>query len=119
MSKHTPGPWLLVETPDDVMISDWHIQIGEYPVKLFPFVRQYSECRKFSGLITDRQKMADAKLIAAAPDLLEALEFAEETLAWAAEPYQENVDLQHDAKRKLIKVRVVIAKARGEPCKQP
>lgn len=72
--KHTPGPWSLVETPDEKMISSWHVQIGEDRVSVFPYTRQYSECRQYSGLVTDHQKMADARLIASAPELLEALE---------------------------------------------
>lgn len=74
MSKHTPGPWELVETPHETIISSWHIQIGEDKVSVFPFRRHYSECRQYSAFAKCDQKMADARLIAAAPDLLEALE---------------------------------------------
>lgn len=49
-----------------------------------------------------------------AAELLEALELAEETLAWAAEPYQENTDLRRAAAHRLVKVRAAIAKAKGD-----
>lgn len=83
--KHTPGPWLLVETPDEKMISSWHIQVGDDRVSVFPYTRQYSQCRQYSGLITDHQKMADAKLIAAAPDLLSELEETHAALCFTAD----------------------------------
>ena len=73
MSAHTPGPWELVETPHEVTVSSWHIHIGEHKLSIFPYKRIYSEDRTQSGLVMDHEHMADAHLIAAAPDLLEAL----------------------------------------------
>ena len=50
--KHTPGPWKVVETENDYRI--------------------YSDCEEW--LVGDVGTVEDAKLIAAAPLLLEALE---------------------------------------------
>lgn len=72
-NTYTPAPWLLIETPDKVMVSSWHIQIGERKVELFPYKRVYSDDRTQSGLILDHQQMADARLMTAAPELLAAL----------------------------------------------
>jgi hypothetical protein len=72
-TQHTPGPWTLIETPHEKIISSWHIRVGEHQIPLHPYKRIWSEDRTQSGLVIDQQHMADARLIAAAPDLLEAL----------------------------------------------
>jgi hypothetical protein len=73
-AAHTPGPWILTKTEHETTISDWHIQIGDGRLGLFPYKRIYSEDRKQSGLVTDDELMSNARLIAAAPDLLDALQ---------------------------------------------
>jgi hypothetical protein len=55
-SKHTPGPWTAL--PDK---EGWTIQSGQYRVCEVPNVNHFP------------QNEANARLIAAAPDLLEAL----------------------------------------------
>lgn len=70
---HTPGPWKLTETTHEKIISSWDIQAGEHQINVFPYKRIYSDDGAKSGLVIDKQKMADARLIAAAPELLEAL----------------------------------------------
>jgi hypothetical protein len=57
MSAHTPGPWTAIETPESSH-HDWRIKAT----------------RLFIGVATDNSE-ADARLIAAAPELLEALEY--------------------------------------------
>lgn len=59
MSKHTPGPWWANEKRHD-----------DYPTKISIETDSYNICLVDGGL--DQQ--ANANLIAAAPDLLEALE---------------------------------------------
>jgi hypothetical protein len=78
--KHTPltGPWELVETHHDGILSSWHIQIGEDQVPVFPFKRVYSEDRTQSGFVTDHDRMAAFRVASAAPDLLEALMLVED-----------------------------------------
>ena len=60
MSKHTPGPWIFEErkTAFDILAPESVYYVAEY---------LGVDC----GVIDN---MADARLIAAAPDLLEALE---------------------------------------------
>lgn len=65
MSKHTPGPWSISELLADYEVSEHHIFIQ-------PDVAVIE--RKIEG--KDQHDMADARLIAAAPDLLHALEIA-------------------------------------------
>lgn len=56
-TKHTPGPWLMCESATHVTVTNAHGDAVFHDDKRIPGV------------------MADARLIAAAPDLLEALRF--------------------------------------------
>ena len=80
MSGHTPGPWSIVESIDPGMVSSWSIQIGAHQLPFFPYKRVYSECRSQSGLVSDYEMHANARLIAAAPELLAHLKFAHAAL---------------------------------------
>lgn len=60
MSKHTPGPWRVVQDPTNLSL-----QVYGQTLALF-------ECWRRSD---EQTELANARLIAAAPDLLEALEF--------------------------------------------
>ena len=73
MTKHTQGPWRVVEEPHQKMISNWGIQIGSHKISFFPYVYQYADIEKTcGGYVTDQEMHANARLIAAAPDLLES-----------------------------------------------
>ena len=102
-----------MKTPDEKMISSWHVKIGEYRVSVFPYTQQYSECRQYSGLVTDHRKMADAKLIAAAPDLLAVLQaFERISDAWlpaiVGEEHEGETRALHQARNDML---AAIAKA--------
>ena len=73
MNTYTPGPWELREEKQEKIISSWHIHIGDDQIQVFPYKSIYSADRQQSGLVMDDTKLADVQLIAAAPDLLEAL----------------------------------------------
>lgn len=73
MTTHTPGPWSLVETTDPKVISNWHVQVGEYAVPVFPYRPETTPSGQFLGYVTDRKRMADARLMAASPCLLDSL----------------------------------------------
>lgn len=89
MSKHTPGPWNLY--PNNA--SDWVVR------KMFPDGQESHEiARCTSG-------MDNARLIAAAPDLLAHLEFAVKLL--------EGISIL-GATAQVDAMRAVIARARGE-----
>lgn len=92
--KHTPGPW--VAKGCAVTTSD----------PFTTFFTKESRC-------TDGTQRANAHLIAAAPDMLQALGTALETFEWAkregGDQYRHAVeDLTHVVKQ-------AIAKAKGEP----
>ena len=60
MSKHTPGPWRVVKDPTNLSL-----QVYGQTLALF-------ECWRRSD---EQTELANARLVAAAPDLLKALEF--------------------------------------------
>lgn len=104
MSKHTPGPWA------------YELEYGQNITEL-PRITTVARCANYViGLPSDYpggnyrdgdpsgDEEADARLIAAAPDLLEALELADHMLSGS----------NMDAKAVKNKVRSAIAKARGE-----
>jgi hypothetical protein len=69
--KHTPGPWELVlkkHTAD--VLESWEVRLDDYHISLYPYKTVHSRNGTHSGITLDDRKMADARLIAAAPDLL-------------------------------------------------
>ena len=60
MSKHTPGPWRVVQDPTNLSL-----QVYGQTLALF-------ECWRRSD---EQTELANARLVASAPELLEALEF--------------------------------------------
>ncbi len=69
MSKHTPGPWKLIKNPlpgePNARCPYWHMDAGAgYPREVDGELRGFRVAAYMSN--------ADARLIAAAPDLLEA-----------------------------------------------
>lgn len=108
-TKHTPGPWRLVETDEGHEIhfgsritSPGRFRAQHRPVEyehsLFPDESQYYA-----------EAVANARLIAAAPDLLEALE------ALVAEQNGPPLLGRHEAswREAMAKAEAAIAKAKG------
>ena len=95
MSKHTPGPWTAQHWIDDVHeVEGFEILAGGHPVPL-------------STLETDDAEEArdNARLIAAAPDLLAALEAIELGCSFPADDVQRAI---------RDRARAAIAEALGE-----
>lgn len=61
---HTPGPW---------SVHDGHVWSGEYDSADVPLFRPAREYRRWGREVSHEEHEANARLIAAAPDLLEAL----------------------------------------------
>jgi len=66
--KHTPGPWLRIDRT-------------VYALHKMPFAGRIIDCNRFDVCVQgndcpDEEKEANARLIAAAPELLTALEWA-------------------------------------------
>lgn len=70
--KHTPGPWDLYNPHRSAQYVDQIISDGEY--------RSIFRIHHDDGIVQSEAE-ANAKLIAAAPDMLEALEYVRMTLA--------------------------------------
>lgn len=99
MSKHTPGPWEVHEIDDD-----WGID-PDNPEVISRGVRQVGGRSINQGVDLEMFSEADARLIAAAPDLLAACEFFADS--WG------RADV-YDGHEAVGRIRAAIARARGE-----
>jgi hypothetical protein len=99
-ANFTPGPWLVSDLPTAQRYIRAHGDGGAPSVALV----------LARANVPDERLAADARLIAAAPELLEALRGVLDSLAWHADRHG-NVGM--DAQRRLD-ARAVIAKATGE-----
>ena len=110
MSKHAPGPWVIdMEASDagdicpknDFDISICEVQRADYSSKTG---------RYFDGQTTK----ANRQLIAAAPDLLEALIDAEKKLCIAEQLLDLGEDDSITFESEILNARAAIAKATGQ-----
>ncbi len=97
MSKHTPGPWnyRVSDHGLDVYGQERHVAGESWYPRVFP-----------EGTPEREEKEANARLVAAGPELLDALEIAEETLEGFYGRYDEN--------ETMTTIRAAIRKAKGE-----
>jgi hypothetical protein len=108
MNKHTPAPWILQTVPTSAGVCH---KIGPFPPKLGTstarhaclYADNHSEYNP-----ADKELLANAKLIAAAPELLEALELALEYWRHRQQRYKNKHPIW------VEKADSAIAKARGE-----
>jgi hypothetical protein len=101
--SHTPGPW-------QTGAGACHTVFAAY--KVDGHQRQIAHCATQSGRVDydSRESFANARLIAAAPELLEALRaMVDHVLHYAATPYAHS-----DAARDAANARAAIAKATGQ-----
>jgi hypothetical protein len=98
--KHTPGPWRIVEQTSTIVV------VTESQSKTKYGASRYACIGGFDGSIPEQlsEAMANARIIAAAPDLLEALEML------AAVDFGADGSVERGARL----ARIAIAKARGE-----
>ena len=105
MSSHTPGPWRFEQISRSMLADGKGNKF---------YVLQDSDGQE---VIADWLKEADARLIAAAPDLLEALRKAEAALSDIGDAEREPGDdvawLERRAAEALPIVRAAIKKAEG------
>lgn len=119
--KHTPGPWEVGYCSLNVMARD---EKGSFPVcDIRGWGHLTGRGHGALGLSPDEAEAiqtANARLIAAAPDLLDALQNAEQVIAESqGEPIPEEwADLLDEIRATLLNdIRAAIAKATGEPRK--
>ena len=99
-TKHTPGPWTV--TADG---AGWYIECA--PERGHSVAYIMAEIGEEDPDTSDDEKEANARLIAAAPDLLEALQWLVDILP---DPDLDNDELQRTWTRRA---RAAIAKATG------
>lgn len=100
MSKHTPGPWI-VGQPEDHPYMVQKMDDEEY------WFHSIADCEVGENM-TEEEGKANARLIAAAPELLEALEDCLKFLE------QENKRYYRDGEwSEVTKAKSAIAKAKG------
>jgi hypothetical protein len=105
MSKHTPGPWKaqLREFPE----GQWFLEGQWEVVSMCEPERLIAEAAPH---IDSDSEEANARLIAAAPDLLEALISATRCLAWHVDEHGRSHEMDEVA---MERARAAIAKAKG------
>lgn len=106
-AKHVPGPWNAYNATNGRILSHWRIRsacVLDEPA--FAIINS-------DGKILPEYEAGTARLIAAAPDLLEACEAAEQLLAAAQEHDPAwRLDTRVDGVRDMA--RAALAKAKGE-----
>ena len=111
MSKHTQGPWMIYDDGDGEDSSDI--------INVWIDDRDGGEKYDIAAMLLDRpvgERKANARLIASAPDLLEALENALADINWLlVEGFDTNADeCNIDGVRDTIaEIKQAIAKAKG------
>ena len=100
---HTPGPWHVTEGIDRFYNGEW-IRAGNMRTGDLVAV-----CNDFNQHNRDAEREANARLIAAAPDLLQAL-----TDLLEATNYHAKVELTHKLAGARERAQSAIAKATGE-----
>jgi hypothetical protein len=95
MGKYTPGPWTFLGLVERDEVESWTVQCAD---------KRYVRCEGRTG----NEAEANARLIAAAPDLLEALKNLMRTFDECTQPHDHEqwVEFVQDAA-------AVIAKAEG------
>lgn len=96
------GPWEVGQHP--AIARGWIVK----PVLFGSHVRVLPECEGGHVLLLDE---ADARLIAAAPEMLDALEYAVADMAYGEEPALDQDGQEFDPFKKM---RAAIARAKGE-----
>ena len=112
MTKHTPGPWKQVEYDDWLYIGGDDIDYIQYD----PVDEPYNYCVENAVCVIDHvdnlteQRLANARLIAATPELLAALETV---MPWASKAVADHYN-EKQGKRALDMALAAIEKAEGE-----
>lgn len=84
MNHHTPGPWHAATADEWRTASGEHAQWGRFDISAGskdPAAESYYRIASVSNVSNSDQNQANAKLIAAAPDMLQALRKAVVLLA--------------------------------------
>ena len=110
-AKHTPGPWALGQNPAAIESGSFSNMLVVRPEGEFPHGLWVADC----GNHYDPEHLANARLIAAAPDMLEALGQAQGLLnPLSGFVKQGNAIQRRHLDKVRDEIRAAIAKATGE-----
>jgi len=101
MSTHTPGPWQLHKSDDTLVIGSDCREVAE-------------ACGDYTEEAEWPRMEANARLIAAAPDLLSALKDARESIEALANMVSDATQFRQDVSDDLARINAAIAKAEGQ-----
>ncbi|KKN34921.1 hypothetical protein LCGC14_0788620 [marine sediment metagenome] len=112
MSKYTKGPWEFIRAKRTRFQRENDHLILNNEMRHIAEVFQYQNAKHIIGL---SEAQANARLISAAPDLLEVCKMAEiEVNKWhSLNVADQDVDNAHNAWKCLMRLNQVIAKAEG------
>lgn len=116
MSAHTPGPWLLQASDKWRDAQGNVVQYGEYLISVGSRDERdeaYYRIARVSNVNDSPANEANARLIAAAPELLAALREAEAGLEFAGADKEPPTEFVPSHTLALRNVRAAIAKATG------
>jgi hypothetical protein len=106
-AKHTPGPWKLNTARMGDKLLDWHIAADPHGSSLPVCLSD-----KYSEFRNAEQEIANAHLIAAAPELLEALKDAVSMLDDLK--FRSDADQEGAVTEQIREANSAIAKATGD-----
>jgi len=107
MSKHTPGPWFVNDNP--LKMSEYCI-LAESRGTAFGASVAIANQREGRNPLSPEEAKANAQIMSAAPELLEALKIVTNDLACLVE----NAGKQAALDPRIKKARAAMAKAEGE-----
>lgn len=119
MSAHTPGPWVVHQRPNEPIEYGHHVTTAD---GLTVCSVTYQLPESVDGKVVEARRIANARLIAAAPELLEALgtlaAFPLESFNYANDPDSKEIFGANGEWTLTVgvirKARAAIAKATGE-----
>ena len=72
MNEHTPGPWRVILDDTGGPFTGWPSVVASEELDC-TIIHEYGFKQEFWGELSQRESIANARLIASAPELLEAL----------------------------------------------
>lgn len=121
MNKHTPGPWVVDHggTKGHIKsISRSLTPIGKGTKNEYiptPTICRYDGVLVVADTLTKQEKQANARLIAAAPEMLEALESARDTISYLKKyVMNQGLSAEMDAAEEIENIERVLQSATGE-----
>ena len=105
--EHTPGPW---RTHPGSAVSSWNVRADDLTIAFCPTNTSWGDLTR---RVDEPHAKANARLIAAAPDLLDACEAIAAEASIAQSPEGDDILVIELTRSEIDMLRAAIAKARG------